>query len=217
MVAPEEGEIHPKEDRAEGTRLLKSLGRFLIAAGVVLGALALVFGWPLDRTGNGFQLLGILIASLGVPVVPPVLARGEVVLRQTRQASGRWIARRREQLRRWWDRVRRRTHLVSASGTAHASGTMTATVTVSRGSVNRETIGEREWLAFLHDEVDSVWLRLRDMEESRADDRAAVDRRLADLRDELQEHTSAVTREGWRYIVGGLVCSGFGTLLSLMA
>jgi hypothetical protein len=117
----------------------------------------------------------------------------------------------------WWDRWRRRTHAAASSGTATPTPTATASGTVTTGheKVRRETISERDWLAFLNDEIDALWDSVRQVREDRAADWAEFDRRLATQGDDLRAHTIAVTREGWVFIVGGVACSWFGTLLAL--
>ena len=44
-------------------------------------------GWSLDTVGNGYQLLGVLIAGIGIPVVAPRLMQAERTLDRWR-ASG---------------------------------------------------------------------------------------------------------------------------------
>lgn len=173
--------------------------------------------WPLDKVGNAFQLLGVTVAALGVPVVPPFLARVERALDRAMMAAKRWAENRREAVRAWWARLRGQTRIASLAGTSSGSGSMSGTLTTGRRQLNRDTVGEREWLAFLNDEVDAIWENVRRLDRERAADWAEFERRLATQHEELRAHTLAVTREGWRFIVGGVGCSWFGTLLALVA
>jgi len=54
------------------------------------------------------------------------------------------------------------------------------------------------------------------LEAARADDWAEFERRLATHGEELRAHTLSVTKQGWQYIVAGVGCSWFGTLLALV-
>ncbi len=88
------------------------------------------------------------------------------------------------------------------------------TAVVRRHRVDRDTVGEREWLAHLDDCL--YWL-IGVVEEMVRGRRADVDelrRALDEQGEELRRHTLAVTQQGWQYILGGGTLSAFGTLLS---
>lgn len=173
--------------------------------------------WPLDDVGNAFQLLGVTVAALGVPVVPPFLARIEQALSRAIAAVRRWARDQRRAIQAWWARLRGRPHFIDLAGAAGATAGGHAHVTVTRGKVDRDTISDRDWLAFLNDEVDAIWERLRLLDESRQADWAEFERRLASQSEDLRAHTLTVTREGWQYVVAGVICSWYGTLLALVA
>src|SRR3954467_8730605 len=85
--------------------LLRGIGYALLIGCVLLGVLAIVFGWPAEKVGNGLQLLGLLFAALGVPVVSPWLGTVERWLLAARDATARQLSVARAKLRRWWARL----------------------------------------------------------------------------------------------------------------
>jgi hypothetical protein len=199
------------------TWLLRWIARLLLLVGALVGVLGVVYGWPVEKLGNAYQLLGLAIAALGVPVVAPGLGRAEVAVGKAKQAGIEWIRRRGEQLKRMWARVFRRGVTVELKGGAAAASGGGATVTVGHRSVDRETIGDRQWLAFLNDEVDALRERVRSVEQARSADAVERDRRLEGLRVELQRHALSVTREGWHYILSGAGTTAIGISLTLLA
>jgi hypothetical protein len=205
------------EPEPESRWLFWTLAGLLFATTFLLFSVSVVLSWPLAKVGNGFQLLGVTIAALGVPVIPPFLGRVESAIEHGVAVARRWLAHRRAALQAWWDRLRRRTRVVAASGGVTTGGAVSGSVTTERGKVDRETISERDWLAFLNDEIDALWVSLRQLRKDRAADWEEFERRLATEGEDLRAHTIAVTRRGWQFILAGVACSWFGTLLALLA
>jgi hypothetical protein len=83
--------------------------------------------------------------------------------------------------------------------------------------VDRDKLGNREWRAFVNGEIDALWIAYRRLAEGREADRTEFERRLAAQHDALRAHTLAVTRGGWKFILGGVACSAYGTALALVA
>jgi hypothetical protein len=65
--------------------------------------------------------------------------------------------------------------------------------------------------------VGMSWPLAKAGRKDRAADRAEFERRLATQGEDLRAHTIAITRQGWQFIVAGVACSWFGTLLALLA
>lgn len=202
---------------AESRWLARWLTRTFAVTGVLLLASLVVLEWPLDKVGDALQFLGLCVAALGVPVVPPGLARAERSAAAAARKIRAWVKAKVAQARRRWNRMRGSTNVVAMSGRATATGSGSVTATVIRGKVDRSTVGNREWLAFLNNEVDSLWATLRQLQESSGAEREHLDARLVEQRRELQAHTLAVTRGGWQYILAGAACTALGIGLSLVA
>jgi hypothetical protein len=150
-----------------------------------------------------------------VPVVPPWLGGVERRIAAAGKVST-WVEATAQRVRRRWDRLRGHTRIATLTGTATASGGASATVTVERGKVDRSSIGTREWLGVLADQIDLLWATLDQLHESAGSERRKLDARLLQQRRELQAHTLAVTRSGWHYIVGGAGCTAIGIGLTLL-
>src|SRR4051812_9099294 len=120
---------------------------------LVVVALAIAFRWPAGKVGDAFQLGGLALAALGVPIVPGLLRRPEAALERSGRGVRDWFGARRETLRRWWARLRGRGQVVHIS--AHDSATVhdSASAVVRKGRVNRDTVSERKWLEHLDDRV----------------------------------------------------------------
>lgn len=199
--------------------LAQSIARVLAGVGLVLFCLAVGLTWPLTTVAGGFQLFGLALASLGIPVVPPWLVRLEHAAATMKATVDRWIVRQRERLQEWWRRLRGRpiVRSVNLAGEISGAGGISAKATIGRPPIDRDTISERAWLALLDDQMTSVYRRLELIEEGRSQDRADIVRRLDAQGNELRAHTLAVTRQGWQYIVSGLACSALGTALGMAA
>jgi hypothetical protein len=206
----------PAPSEPESRWLVIALAGMFIAIGLLLLAALVVLDWPCDQVGNALQLVGLAIAALGVPVVPPWLAGVERRLAAAARKLSRWIEATAEQVRRRWDRLRGNTRVPTLGGTATARGRASGTVTIKRGTVDRNTIETREWLGVMHDQVDALWATLDHLQESTGAERRKLDERLLQQRRELQAHTLAVTRGGWHYIVGGAGCTAIGIGLTLL-
>jgi hypothetical protein len=197
--------------------LLRALARLGTLVALLLGVIAIARGWPLDKTGNTFQLLGLLTASLGVPIMDPTLARTEAALSRTNHAARKWLSEQRARVARLWGRLRGRPHAVDLAATVTSGATLHAEVSVGRRSIDRDTISDRDWLGFLSDEVDAMWKRTRALEQTRTEDLAALHRRIGELDDTLRTHALSITREGWQYILSGAGLTALGIMLTLAA
>jgi hypothetical protein len=85
----------------ESAWLLPTIARLLVAAVYLLFCVSIGLAWPLEAVANGFQLLGLLLAALGVPVVPPELGKIERALSGARVRLTGWFDDRREALLVW--------------------------------------------------------------------------------------------------------------------
>lgn len=127
-----------------------------VALGVALVAIAVVLSWPTRALANALQLLGIGLTALGVAVVRSWLQLAADKAVDAQHGLQRWSALRRDQLRRHWSRLRRRKAVVSVhSINLEAAQTTDAALelTVDRPGVDRDTVSERDWLAFLDNRV----------------------------------------------------------------
>jgi hypothetical protein len=158
-----------------------------------------------------------MLSLLGVAVVRAWLERTADAATEAKRGVARWWALRRDQLRRWWARLRGRPVAVNLTATDLAFGSDSASVTVTRGRANRATITDRDWLALLDDQVESLLRRLDEETAARLADRQEWDERIAAYRDEMREEILKATRQGWELIVVGLICSLIGTVLSFWA
>ena len=128
----------------------------------------------------------------------------------------RWWAIRRQQLRMWWIRRRGRTTPAYISGTASATSSAHATLTVQRQRVDRETVSDREWLASLDDRVEAIFELMDHGERNRTAEHEDVNRRLAVQRAELRAEIGRQTRQGWELILAGLAWLALGTGLGIL-
>src|SRR4051794_27088828 len=90
----------------ESQWLLVTLARLFAATFYLLFWVSIGLGWPMENVGNAFQLLGVMVAALGVPVVSPFLARVEAALQAAMTEAKRWTAQRRDAIKSWWARLR---------------------------------------------------------------------------------------------------------------
>lgn len=171
---------------------------------------------PVQSTGNVLQVLGACWAALGVPVASEGLAWLERVINRWRVTVGVWAARRRAALKTWWDRRRGRIHATVRAGAAIVSGgSVSGKAHVT--SIDRATLTELARIELLEQDVKVRGERLAAIERKQAQDTERWNRELAAQAQELRAHTIAVTRRGWEFILGGLVCSGVGAFLALIA
>src|SRR3954452_17165079 len=117
----------------------RALTLFLALAGVAL-LVAWVGDWlSVDTVGDAYQVLGIAIAAMGVPIVAPRLRQAEQALDRLSRRAIAWVRARPDAVRRWWRR--RRGHrdatvhavAMTASSSARASGTARALMSPRRG------------------------------------------------------------------------------------
>jgi hypothetical protein len=206
------------EPDAESRWLLRWLGYGLIGALVGLTGLGLAYGWPASKVGSGFQLLGLCIAALGVPVVSPWLARVEVRAAAARRATATWIGAKRRAITHRLARLFRRSRDVTIHVppiTASVSMGLPAVTQTARGRVS--DLDARELATRALDEVRQLRARVQALEEGRDVDRAEFEQRSEALRTELQRHVVSVTLQGWHYIVGGAGVTALGIGITLAA
>lgn len=187
--------------------------------GIALLALAATGVVRLQVAAGVLQVLGIVVAAFGLDVVRASLQRAADTATAAKNGVARWVAVRREQLTRWWLRVRH--HQVVSGTSIQTLGTIESAgrITVARGSgpVDRETISDREWLAYLDDHVTDLRTRMSRAEQSRSTDSAELEQRLADDHDKLRGDIVRATRQGWELIIAGLVLSAAGTFVGIWA
>lgn len=189
-----------------------------VALAVALAVLAVVLSWPMQAVGNGLQLLGIALTALGVAIVRSWLQIAADRATDAKHGLERWAALRGDELRRRWARLRKRRPVVSTvSLNLEATQTTDAALelTIDRPGVDRDTVSERDWLAFLDNRVNSLFELMDQAEHSRAADRDDVSRRLAAQRNELRAEIQRETRQGWQLIVAGLAWSAVGTAIGI--
>jgi hypothetical protein len=165
----------------------------------------------------GFQLGGIALLLLGVDVVRSWFQRAADAPVEAKRGLSRWWAVRSEQLRRWYAHRRGRPFGVSRYTHDHVGISDAATATVTRHRVDRATISEREWLAYLDDQVESLMVVRDRAERARADDRQDWESRLETQRDELRAELLRATRRGWQFILAGFLLSAVGIILGALA
>lgn len=204
------------ENKAQRDRLTRWLVGGSLALAAALAVVAVVWSWPAQVVANALQLLGIALTALGVAVVRSwlELARDKAI--DAKHGLDRWSAIRREQLRRLWARLRKRPVLVHLHGLSVAQSSDAAVeLTVQRRRVDRDTISDREWLAFLDNRGESILKLMDQAERNRSAERENLNRRLHAQRDQLRAEIRRETRQGWELIVAGLVWSAIGTAVGI--
>ena len=184
---------------------------------VGVAVLALVLGWPASTMGNVFQLIGLMIAGLGVPILSPALGRVELHAGTAKVAVARWMVTTRATLKRRLARLfrRRKDANISAPavvGTTSGTGGGALALTVRD---NPAKVPERELLVRHDREIVELRGQVDALERTQAKDRAATGHAIDALRTELQEHVLSITREGWHYIVGGASVTAVGIVVAL--
>ena len=201
----------------ESRWLLRAIGDGLYAVCVGVAVLALVLGWPASTMGNVFQLIGLMIAGLGVPILSPALGRVELHAGTAKVAVARWMVTTRATLKRRLARLfrRRKDANISAPavvGTTSGTGGGALALTVRD---NPAKVPERELLVRHDREIVELRGQVDALERTQAKDRAATGHAIDALRTELQEHVLSITREGWHYIVGGASVTAVGIVVAL--
>lgn len=200
----------------QDNRLARWLAGLIAFATVALVVLALVFAWPWPKVGIALQCLGIMLAALGVPIIDPALRVIEARARRFGRTLRTWATTARERLRVRWARLRGRPVSYSKSGSSAVSVSASADLTVTYARVDRATVSDRDWLVHLDDRVYAQMDAMKGMEERLQQEVARLHRQLAEQRDDLQQQTIAITREGWEFILGGVILSFVGTALGLL-
>lgn len=200
------------ETETGGGRLME-WARFVFFGAVYISVwCAIGLAWPISLVAGGLQVLGIVLAALGVDVVRSSLEHAANKTVEAKAGLDRWSLRR-QQLQRS-QAGRHKTPMTVTIGTAVDVDTAASITPVkTRGRVERERISDRDWLTFLDNRVDEIFAVLDQAEQRRSAERSEWNRRLGAQRDDLL----ATTRRGWQLIVGGLACSAVGTALRMAA
>ena len=178
----------------------------------------------LQAVAGIYQAFGIALTALGLAAVGDRIRRAReatsAAIARTRSGVGAWGARRREQLAIAWARLRRKPRPVklqglSAHATSRASGNLT--VEVQRHRVDRDTISDRDWLAYLDDRLAMVIDQLDAAEKRRSEEREEFAGRLGVQRDELRAEIIRETRNGWQLVAWGLFYTFVGVVIGAFA
>ena len=177
--------------------------------------------WSTKAISAGYQVIGSLLALLGVAVIADLLeaaaARTARAWHVARPKVGIWVRDRREQLQRLWARIMRRpAPVIVRAGGAHmtASVSLSGTAEVIHHRVDRDTISERDWLIHLDDKVAAIHEFVRGAEQRRGQELTEIDRRLGLQENALRAEIAEARRAGWQLVAGGLLCSLVGAFLS---
>jgi hypothetical protein len=201
-----------RQDRLT-TRIAFAFGAF----SVLFIAAAIALSWRAQIVSGGVQLLGIVIAALGVPTVGARLERLVNGLIAAKQRLDRWWASQRRRLINAWARLRGRrsvvVHVAGASAGASGGG---ATISVGHPGVDRSTVSDRDWLAFLNDQVDALRSRIHDAEATRDEDRREFDQRLTGQASQLRAEMVSLTQRGWQLVLTGLSMSAIGIVIGMV-
>jgi hypothetical protein len=176
--------------------------------------------WSTKVISAGYQVIGSLLALLGVAVIADLLersaARVALAWAVARPKLAIWWRDQREQLARLWARLRGRPRPANlrgtATGTPGAGGDLTVTRTPNR--VDRDTISERDWLIHLDDKVEAIIELINQAEQRRGEELADIDRRLGLQKSALRAEITEARRAGWQLVSFGLLCSLVGAFLS---
>jgi len=179
--------------------------------------LAFIYSWPPQAVGGTLQLVGIILTLLGVEVVRSSLKLAQDKANEAKQGLDSLWASGREHVRTWWARRRQRPIAVELELHATATSDASLELTVQRRRVDRKTISDRDWLAFLDDRLESVFELMDQAEQNRGDERDDITRRLATQGRQLRGEIQRQTRQGWQLIVAGLVWSAVGTVFGIFA
>jgi hypothetical protein len=164
--------------------------------------------------GISLTLLGLVVVRSWLESATGVAGRG---LRRWWRLRREGLRRRRADLGRWRVRRRGRPAGVPLSMSAGGTSSATATVTASRPRVDRATVSDRDWLAYLDDHVEALHVRSTEAATARAADRAELADRIAAQRQQLRDEMLRSTRDGWQLIAAGLVLSAVGIVLGGLA
>jgi hypothetical protein len=177
--------------------------------------------WSIKAISAGYQVIGSLLALLGVAVIANLLEeaakRTAVAWAVVRPRLAGWWRDQREQLARLWARVRGRPRpaiirMGTASATAGGSGHLTVERIPLR--VDRDTISDRDWLIHLDDKVESIMELINLAEQRRGQELTDIDRRLGLQESALRAEITEARQAGWQLVAGGLFCSLVGAFLS---
>jgi hypothetical protein len=162
------------EIQRSGERVLE-WARFVLAATVLIFVgVSVGLALPLKTVGVAFQAIGIVLTLLGVAAIGDWLQQAAQGVGQIATAGRRQVVRWRtvwiQRLRASWRRLMgdRTVHLAGISSAESFGHADVATLTVRRARVDRDSISDRDWLAFLDDRLEAVEERIDEVERRRA-------------------------------------------------
>jgi hypothetical protein len=167
-----------------------------------------------------YQGVGVAFTFLGLAAIGDRVRRVKetavVRVAKTRSGIGAWSARRRHQLAVVWALLTHKPrpaiiHAVTATARASASANLSVEVTHHR--VDRNTISDRDWLAYLDDRLDSAFELMDKAEKRRYEERQEIFRQIGVQRDELRAEIRRETRNGWQLVAWGLGYTFIGVVL----
>jgi hypothetical protein len=167
--------------------------------------------------GVSLQLLGVALTLFGLAVVHSWLERATAAASEAKRGIARWWAIRKEAANHWWRRLLGKPIFVQRFASDQITLSDSATATVRRARVDRATVSDRDWLTFLDERVESIFVLLDQASRARAEEVDQWNRRLTEHRDELREEILLATRQGWQLIVCGLLSSAIGIVLTAVA
>ena len=174
---------------------------------LVFTAAKVALSWPLQTLAALLQLLGIALTALAVA---EFRSRLELITTkvihsatETTNEMRRRVASRRERVELWWLARRGRTrpaYIKQALGGVRVSASGIITTT-GHPSTDRASISDRDWLAFLNDQVDALRDDLRAAEKRHSEE---LTERLAAQRDQLRTEIRDAARDGSGLVLAGL-------------
>lgn len=166
-------------------------GSLVVALAVAIAAFA--WSWPTQAVGNGLQLLGITLTTLGVAVVRSWLQLAADKAIDAKHGLKRWWALTEERLRTWWAHLHRRG--------VHLERFLSDTVSVSDSAsvrkqhyapVHPEARSDRQWLLHLDQHLHALY---EIVDKAQLESASELSRRLAEQRDELRAEIQRETRQ----------------------
>jgi hypothetical protein len=173
------------------------------------------YAWslPLKVTGGGLQLLGIMLAGLGVNVVRSWLTQLPETAKQLTEAAKDKFAELLDGIAELW---------------TVASTTFGGPVIITRGETEGdeaegdEEISDHDLLVALTQEVnrvrhnvESVRHDVENLSDRLKAERILWEHELLTQREQLQATMTAATRQGWQLILAGLAFSAVGTFVGM--
>ena len=214
--------------RGPGAGLIE-WGAFIVKFGVIVWVLLSMGGiWSLKVLSAGYQVIGALLALLGVAVIADWTERTAAAFarwarRAPRQATdglARWIEATRRRLGRWWANRRGRPYPAYitglSAGTSSAMGTLTVTA-APRPRPDPSAISDHDWIVRHEADIVDLLERAEKADKAREDQNIAFRQRLSGQANDLRHEIFQASRTGWPLVVTGLVFSGVGAAIGYWA